>query len=179
MTTTTKSIFALIGAVIIGVAIYGAYQYPQVPLKLGGTGVVNSTNSIPSWDTVTFAPTNNATTTTITNNSGVDRYIISNVASCAGNTSAFTAVTGAGLANLVFTAATTTGAITGNLANVNTNYIMNDTISTTTPWSQVASSTEGVLTGTSRVWPAGMSLTFSSNATTTAICTVGVEVVQS
>ncbi len=42
MTTQTKSILALIGAVIIAGAIYGAYQYPEATQQLAGSSAGSS-----------------------------------------------------------------------------------------------------------------------------------------
>jgi hypothetical protein len=96
---------------------------------------------------------------------------------CTGLGTSQTAYTGAGLANLSFTAGTTTTSAPAALSN--SNYSFNSNISTTSSVTYVASSTEGVISGYSRIWPTGTYWTVSSNATNTATCTIGVSVLSS
>lgn len=164
MATITKSVIALVLAVVIGGAIWGAYQYPKAQMVLGsptgamfGDGKVAATNYSPA--------TSAASTTSMLNTDGSTRYITDEFASCSG-------VNGQGS---TFTAATTTVAGSTGLQG-NINFILNAAATTTTSstFEYVASSTEGVLTYTSRLWPANTNLTFLSSATNAGLCTVGV-----
>lgn len=111
------------------------------------------------------------------NNSGQDFAIRATDITCQGLGTSLTAYTGAGLTNLVFKMATSsTNNVTNNVADINTNYSANMTVSTTTITTYQATSTDGVIQGTSKVWPNGTYLIASSNATNTASCAIGVSV---
>jgi hypothetical protein len=151
-------------SVLIAAAIVGAYFFPTVTPKVvfgspnGSTYLDGST----VWSVYSPA-TAAASSTSILNNTTNTWYIISTFVACNG-------VNGQGG---TFTAATTSIPNLG-LQN-NTNYIAQDVATTTTASLSmyVASSTEGVLTYTSRIWPAGTYLTFVDSTTNAGVCTPG------
>jgi hypothetical protein len=165
MLVITLAALALIG---------GAYLYPKkTPSITVGTSPVGTEFGTAKIASINFSLASHlATSTSIFNNSQQDRIIKDTFVACDTVGTSKTAYTGAGLANLIIRIATTT---TNSPAIVsNTNYIGNYTaVATTSPVVYTASSTEGVITGYSRVWPSQTYLTFSSNATNTAQCTVG------
>lgn len=118
---------------------------------------------------------NTASTTSILNTSSNDYYIEDGFVMCdnfgtSPNTAAASAVN--------VKAATTTVSDLGLQGNAN--FALNFNFSTSTLYSYSATSTEGVITGSSRVWPSGTYLSFLINATsTTGVCTVGVNVFSS
>lgn len=190
----------VIGWIIVGIAIIGGYFFPKYKVGSGAVAGTNSgagvTNSSAKLYTTTFSPSSpSATSTTLTNTDATDRIIISGIVTCVNATTSYTAYTGSGLAKWLIQIATTSGSITGALADVNSNYAMNITVPTSTNVSGAnanpgvaspqlgntysASSTEGILPYTSRIWPTGVGLTVSSNATNTASCTVGVNTISS
>lgn len=121
------------------------------------------------------APGVNATSTSIINTDGNDRYITSEKATCESVGTSKTAYTGTGLASLTLSIATSTTANPASNANTNTLPVI--TVATSTTQFGIASSTVGTpgngLVG--NVWLAGSPLTITANATNTATCTVGVD----
>lgn len=185
-----KSLLALLIAVIIGVGIMGAYYFPKVKNSLGATPVGNTFND-QKMAAITFSPSSGtATSTSILNPAGQDVYVTDNFAGCANATTTYTAYTGTGLANWLIKAATTSTSAPLNVAN--TNLVMNDIIATGTsiaggtPFainlvaSTSIATTSSALNGNvgtaayQFLWAANTYLTFFSNATNTATCTVGV-----
>ncbi len=117
------------------------------------------------------------TTTSMFNNSGQDFAVRATDVMCQGLGTSLTAYTGTGLAGLTFSFATSsTNTVTGNVAQINTNYSAVINVSTSTVNSYQATSTEGVITGTTRVWPSGTYMIASANATNTAACALGISV---
>lgn len=118
-----------------------------------------------------------ATTTSLYNGSGFDFAIRSVDVTCQLVGTSKTAYTGTGLAALTFKMATSsTNTVTGQVTDINSNFAANITIGTSTVDSYNATSTEGVIAGTSKIWPNGTYLLGSANATNTASCAVGVSV---
>lgn len=197
---TTKQIVATVAVIVAVVAIYYAYQYPQFQSGVGGTSAVGTTFNSAKVAAISFAPAApGATTTSILNGDANDRYVLSNFVACNNATSSFTAVTGTGLANLIFQAATTS--TNAPVLVTNTNLVMNDIVATGTVAAGAASNFGGIVLAASSsvasttaatgvngftqnanaginafkfVWSSGSYLTFVSNATNTAACTVGV-----
>lgn len=138
-------------------------------VKFAPTGTSNTSAKIASK--VMDLSSASGTSTSIYNGSGFDWGIESSFAVCNGVGTSKTAYTGAGLAALLMQAATTSTNAPAVVSN--TNYASNQTVSTSTSISYNATSTEGVITGTSRIVKNGEYLTFFANATNTASCTVG------
>lgn len=172
MSTFTKSVIALVLAGVIGVAIYGAYQYPKALQSLSSaTGSTFSTAKIAA---IVISPTtSSATSSSLYNGDASTRYITDSFVACSTVGTSYTAYTGVGLASWLWRMATTSTNAPILLAN--TNYAANITVGTTTvDGNYTASTTEGVLTGYSRIWPSATYLTIQPNATNTATCVVGV-----
>lgn len=194
-----KQNLTLVGIVLIlAVAIGGAYLFPQVQQQVALGSPAGTTFVTAKVAQINLSPTNGATSTSILNSDVSDRYITDNFIGCTGATTTFTAVTGAGLSTFgwVIKAATTSTAAPAVIAN--TNLVMNDSIATGTVAAGVASDYGGiVLVASSSIatsspfvsnagassqifrWAANSYLTFWSNATNTAACTVGVHYVAS
>lgn len=161
--TKFKIVFGVVIAVIVGIGIYGAYQFPQIPASFGSpvgttfnTAKVAMTNYTPS--------TSAASSTSILNTDASTRFIVSSTVACNG-------VNGQGG---TFTFATTSVANEGLQGN--TNYAGNDVATTTvaSTFMYVASSTEGVPTYTNRLWPSNTYLSIVDSSTNAGVCTVGV-----
>lgn len=171
MTTATKIFLSLL-IVIAGVAIYGAYQYPVQVANFASTAGTTFSNA--KIAAVVMTPSSaTATSSSVYNSDSSDRIIDSAFVSCYPASGSVFAQTGAGLANWIWTAATSSTAAPATLAN--TNYALNAPVATsTTNDSYVATSTyQNTIT---RRWAAGSYLTFQPNATssTATNCTVGV-----
>lgn len=173
-----KKLLSIVCALVIGIAIVGAYHYPLQKQSAGGTNnAVGTTFSTAKVAQVNITPaTGSATSSSILNNDATDRYIVSSFVSCNTVGTSKTAYTGTGLtsAGWLWRMSTSSAAITGAIADSNTNYAAVDVVSTTTVDSFVSSTTEGIITGTTRTWPTGTYLNIQPNATNTAVCTGGV-----
>lgn len=176
MTTFTKSVIAVIAAVVITLAIYGAYQYPHQLVATGSPS--GSTFGTMKFAGIVWLPNTGATTTSILNSDASDRLITKFDGTCTGVTSSFTAITGAGLASLTLKAATTSTNAPAIVTNGN--FVLNATISTSTAVFALSSTTM-LLAGdaTTTVWKTGSYLSLWTNATSSATCTVGVEYIGS
>ena len=168
---TLGIVFALVVGGLIGYAIHAP--------SAGSFGAVSSagtSNNVTAWSSVTLNSTNAlGTSTSILNTGASDRAVIGSYVTCTSMGNVLTYGTGAGLTSTgwTLTAATTTTSGSGLLGN--TNYIVNETLATSSGILYQASTTEGVVTYTSRLWPTGTYLTFNLNATSTASCSVGIE----
>ena len=180
MDTNYKIAFGAIIAVVVAVAIYGAYLYPKAAQPLGTTAV-GGTFGTAKFAGVAMTPsTAGLATSSITNGSTNDYYVKSIEVGCEGVGTSKVLYTGGGLANLTLEAATTSNGI----INSNTNYVGGGAfnIGTTSTWFVEASSTANATVGSilmNNIWPAGTQMTFSFNATNTAACTVGVSYISS
>lgn len=173
----TKIIISLVLAVVIGGAIYGAYQYPQIPTIFGSS--VGSTFTTQKMVAVNMAPlTAAATSTSILNTDSSARWIADfGLAGCTGAGSSFTYPnnSGTGLAALLIQAATTSVANQGLQGN--TNYALNMTVSTSSPaYTESATST---LASNAGYWAPNTYMTFTFNATNTAACIVEMDYIPS
>ncbi len=203
MTNLQKSVLALFGVMaILGAGAFMGFS-PFLKVinnveQIAGASPTGTTFNSAKVAAISWTPsTAAATSTSILNTDANDRYVIDNVIACGQATTSYTAITGGGLANLIFKAATTS---TANPAVIsNTNLIMSDTIATSSgiapgatggfPVILVASSSvpaaSPILTSNVGVagfwfdWPAGSYLTFWANATSTTACTVGVHYIAS
>lgn len=178
--------FKLLAAlvVVVVIAIGADFVIPQ-PVKtivqqLGSNGGTQSTQKVLAarqWDMST------GTTTSIQNNTGSDVFATNVQYSCTGVGSSQVGFTGAGLAAVTFKAATTSTSLTASTPTVNTlvsntNLAANLTFSTSSPLLMVASSTLSAGGSVLGSWiKAGSYLTFFTNATNTAVCNVGVQVI--
>lgn len=177
MSDTTK--FYVVAAIAV-VAIIGAYFYPKFPAILSGS-TAGSTFGSAKFAGIAVnlaAPGANATSSSLYNNDSGDRYISSIKAGCEGVGSSNTAYSGAGLAALtlsVATSSTAAPATNGNAIKVGGGTV---TLGTSTPFFAVSTSTIGTSGGIPAfyfVWNTGTYLTFTTNATNTALCTFGVD----
>jgi len=177
--TTTKKILTFVVAVIVGVAIYGAYLYPQSSALFGASagGSTFATARIADVAVNLANPGANGTSTSILNTDTNNRYPVSLDVGCSGVGTSQTAYTGAGLAALTLSVATSSTAAPATNGNTNFLGAATLTIATTTTQFVIASST-GIIPGNTTpgaVWGPGSYLTFTFNATNTAACTVGVK----
>lgn len=176
-------IYVALGVVAI-IAILGL-NYPHSVQQLAGASAVGTTQSTPRQVLIVMSPTTPAaTSTSILNSDSNDRIIESAKYECTGIGSSFTYLTGAGLAStgLILNAATTSVANTGSQGNTNLVFDNSNTVATTSPTlAFISSSTPGTIGAnvTNRVWASGSYLTFTTNATNTAVCTVGVSYIPS
>ncbi len=187
MKNITNILLAVI--IVLSVGLYFKQSVTNVtnPTQFvaGASSPVGVSNSTRKMASITMAPlTASATSTSILNTDSTDRMITSTEVSCSVATTTYTAYTGAGLANWNVKVATTSTAITGAIGDSNTNYYSNVNIATSSVasnpgvasanggYTYVASSTEGVITYLSRLWPTNTYATIQFNATNTAACTV-------
>lgn len=168
---TNMNLYKFIGAILVlGAITYVGVTFPQTSIFVGSA--VGTTFNTAKVAAINFSPaTGTATTTSILNGDASDRIITDSFAECNTLGSSFTAYTGAALANLIFTAATTSTSAPASVTN--TQLALNVNISTTTTnIAYVATSTFTNIQP--RIWATGTYLTFVSNATNTAACNVGV-----
>lgn len=177
----TKQLWGAVAVVAAGILLYGAYQYPAPSTSptVSGTGTAGTTQNTAKYAGVVMTPsTASATSTTITNNDGTDRYIISTELGCEGLGTSLTAYTGAGLAALTLGVATSSSASPTQYKP--TIQVGSITIATSVPPFLFASSSAiTATTSYAAVWAAGSSMQFAFNATNTATCTVGVHYISS
>lgn len=169
----------LIGAVILVaiLAIAGGYEYPK-PYSSFGVSPSGSTFREAKFAAVAAnlaAPGANGTSSSVLNTDTADRFVTGVRAACEGIGTSQTAYTGTGLAALTFSVATSSTAAPASLSP--TNYVaQNLTIATATIATSLASSTSATNnTGLAAVWHPGEYMTFLTNATNTATCTLGVD----
>lgn len=158
-------------SLLVTIVIIGGYFFPRIG-KFGATnnavGTVYNTAKIAQ---INWSLTAGATSTSVLNSDSYDRIVTSFVADCNTTGTSKIPLTGTGLASLFIQAATTSASAPAVITN--TNLLAYSTVSTSTPDFYIASSTIGVA-DFGRVWLSGSYLTFWSNATNTAVCTVGV-----
>lgn len=168
-----KYIFFFFGGVA-ALAVAGLFlPMNKVETTVGSASAVGSTFSTAKVAYKAWTLSNGATTTSLYNSDSSDRIIRSVDYTCSGVGTSLTAVTGTGLANLIFTAGTTST----DAPAVPTlgNSVFSSTVATTVPEIYLSSTTHGLTTSAFvRRWGAGTYLTFVSNATNTAACVIGV-----
>lgn len=170
-----KYLISFIATVVIFGAIVGGYYYPEYPFISGATNnPVATVYNTAKVAQINFSPTLAATSTSILNSDATDRIVTDSFGDCNTVATSKTAYDGTGLAVLTFSAATTSTSAPATVTNANV--VMSNTIATSTPDRYFASTTIGVL-DYGRVWATGTYMTFWSNATNTAVCTVGVHYV--
>jgi hypothetical protein len=176
-----KNTLIAIGVIVVLLAL-GIFYFGMSKSSVQGTASPQGTSLNDTKQaavTINLAnPGANATSTSILNTDGNDRFITSEHAVCEGVGTSQTAYTGAGLASLTLKMATSSTA--APTTNANTNTLPTVTVSTTTPNFGISSSTVATPGNNlvSNVWAAGSYLTISANATNTALCTVGVNYLQ-
>lgn len=173
MTTKTVLVLAVVAA-LVGV---GFYTYGGNSNGTGNsTSVAGNTFNAAKTAMIVWSPISaSATTTSILNTDANDRIIKQAQYSCTGLTNSF-AQTAAGVAALIFQAATTSASAPANFSG-NTNFVLNTTVATSTAELFVGSTTPGATASSFvRRWGAGTYLTFSANATSSAqTCVIGVD----
>ncbi len=162
---------ALVIGTVLGYAL--SHQSNSVVANLAPTGTTNSTAKVLSIK-MDLSSTAGTTTSILIPQ---DFAVANSFAFCTSLGYSSTTVAGLPLASLLIKGATTSTAVTGNLADYNTNYATQLVISTTTSMSFASSTSESALVGNGRYLPSAAYYTFSANATNTAQCTVGVNVV--
>lgn len=166
ITTTIVAVLALVLGLLIGHSFW-----PQTAQVLSGANSVGTTFGTQKMAAIVFVPlTTSATTTSVLNGDANDRYVTSSFSYCGGVGSS------PSVSTLTFTAATTSTNAPASLGT-NTNYVMNISVATSTADNTNATSTFG--SPVWQRWSAGSYVTFASNATNTAVCTVGVNYIPS
>lgn len=177
MSTTTKAIIAAVIAVLIIGGVYYEVKVLTSPSGTAGTSPQGGTTSTAHFYSVAVqlgAPGANATSSSVLNSSPNDYYVTSIDAGCEKIGTSYTAYSGAGLAALLLTAATSSTAAPAALGSVPLTGAI--TIPTSTPTFVESSTTaSGGSSSINFIWPAGTYMSFSFNATNTAACTVGVK----
>lgn len=164
MTTTTKGIIAVVGAVVLVLFVWGAYQYPKEVQLTAGSSAGSTFQSAKIAEVVSDATYTGASTTLgyVLNGDASDRVVIDAGAFCTGLASASSAV------NIYnFRAGTSTNVF--NIPSA-TNLAMNVTLASSTSQRYVATSTY-LGSGIQQVWATGTYMVFTINATTSATCT--------
>ncbi len=160
-----------VSLIVVALLAIGAYFYPKSSSLVGAASPSGSTNCGRFGCEVSFTPNGtNGSSTSMLNNFGSDEFIVQSDISCENVGTA-----GQPVSAWTLQAATTT--VNANGLQGNTNYALNlSSIATSSTAVYVASTTEGVLTGFSRIWPQNTYMTFNFNATSsTAVCGLGME----
>ncbi len=177
MTQTIQNVIiaAVAGLVASLVVLHFA---PSKVMQATGTPVGSTFNTAKvamiNWTFAAVTGANGvATTTSVFNGDSSDRIIQAVQFDCSAVGTSNTAYTGAGLRSLILKAATTSTSAPNIVSN--TNVVFSSDIATTSADVYLATTTPG-LTGTVpfRRWASGSYLSFFSNATNTAACTIGV-----
>ncbi len=168
----SKIVILVFAALVVGVITGYVLSHKPQTVTLQATGTTNSTAKVLSIKMDLSSPTGTTTSIAIPQ----DYAVANSFAYCTSVGTSKTAYTGAGLASLLINGATTSSAVTGNLADYNTNYATESLLIGTSTTFTFASSTNDV-TGFKRYLPQSAFYTFSANATNTAQCTVGVNVI--
>lgn len=173
---------AVVVAVLLATAVVMVFDKPEQLAAASPAGTTSNTSRFASIAVNLAAPGANATSSSILNTDANDRYISTLKVGCEVVGTSQTAYTGAGLATLTVFAATTSTAAPATVSNTNKVGGGNVTIATSTVQFGISTSTIGAATGNSQIymiWPAGSYLTFTANATNTALCTFGADYFQS
>lgn len=161
---------------VIALLLGGVVGWLMHPSSFIGSAV-GTTFSTAKVAQINFSPaTGTATSTSILNTDSYSRIVTSTFAYCNTVATSKTAYTGTGLSELLFKAATTSTSAPATVSNAN--LVMSNTVATSSADMYFASTTIGVETY-GRVWESGSYMTFWSNATNTAACTVGVNYIGS
>lgn len=182
MSTLSKILVSAViaGAIVAGVAFFVKENSSQsVAQGTSSSGNVYNTAKFAGKVANLASPGANGTSTSILNTDATDRYVTGLRIGCEGVGSSKTAYTGAGLAALTITVATSSTAAPATLspwAAITVGF----TIPTSTPAYVLASSTPQLATSTwPAIWPTNTNMTFQTNATNTGVCTFGVDYIGS
>lgn len=170
----------IISAIVLTfvIACFGLL-YPKYDASLTASGTSSTsgvTNNSAKIASITMA-LSSATSSSILNTDATDRIVESGFYSCDNLTTVLAPYTGGGFAALSFEAATTSAAASSATAVTNANAAFKSTVATSSSFGFVASSTYAA--AFPRVWATGSYMTFWSNATTTASCTIGLHYISS
>lgn len=195
MTTPTRALLSLavVGAIFGTLAFFNVTPFRTIVQNVITAGASPQGATVTSAGLYTVAGVNlaapgpSATSSSIFNNTGQDLYVDSVKVGCEGIGSSNTAYSGAGLASLKVQAATTSTSNPVSLVNTNlvggaAFVIATSAVQYTLSSSTAAAVGTGSATGNSsmvNIWPNQTYLTFTTNATNTAVCTFGVGVFQS
>lgn len=176
MATTSKVLAYVLGIIAVAVAVAMLLYLVMPRTSFGASPAGSSFSDAKIADvSVNFAaPGANATSTSVLNTDANDRYISYEKVGCEGVGTSQTAYTGTGLASLTVTIATSSTAAPSGNANTNTLPVI--TVGTSTSNFVMSSSTAAAPGSNlvSNIWAANSYLTFTTNATNTAKCIVGV-----
>ncbi len=179
MKNSTKVLITLVCVAILGVAVYLFKGPTDNAVATSPAGSTFSTGKSYGVAINLASAGTNGTSTSITNNDASDRYVTGFRVACENVGTSKTAYTGTGLASLQLSIGTTTSAAPATFSSVFP-VALNYVISTSTVNVVVASSTTQTATSSNAmVWPMGISMTFATNATNTAVCTVAVDTLAS
>lgn len=167
-----------IGATLGTVAFFNVSPFRATVMQVvgsnGGTNTSTKQLEAVSWD----LSTGTSTSVYVPSNLTASQFQLS----CTGVGTSYTAYTGAGLASVTITAATTSASHTAdtptsNTSVSNTNNVVSTTLATSSTITTIASTTQSVggAAGVSQLVLGGSYLTFSTNATNTAVCNIGVQ----
>jgi hypothetical protein len=179
MSNTTKLVISFVVGLLVGFFVYALLHPAVITQTTAGASPTGSTFTTAKFAAVTINLANtgqNGTSTSIINTDTNSRYVSSVKVGCTGVGTSLTAGNGTGLASLQLSIGTTS---TSNpVSFVSGNPVVSGmVIATTTSNYFISSSTSGLTNGS--IWGAGMPMTFSWNATNTAVCTEGVEYIGS
>lgn len=168
----------IVGAILGSVAFFGFSPFGKEVVQQFGSSTQGSTNTTAKQASVLgvalATPGANATSTSILNPAGQDVYVTSFKVGCERVATSLTAYTGTGLATLTVTAATSSTAAPA--ANTNANAAGLITIATSTVQFVESSSTASAgNSAINYIWAAGSYMTFTTNATNTAVCSFGID----
>lgn len=169
-------------SVMGAIAFFGLSPFGKQIVQQTFGSAVGSTFNTAKIAMINWAPTTNAaSSTSILNGDASDRIIKQTTYSCSGFNANFNGTAAGGLANEVFTIATTSVANVGLQGN--TNFILSTNVATSATVSEVfnASTTPGgTATVNTRRWAAGTYLSINSTGTSSAAaCTIGVDYIGS
>lgn len=180
---TNKYLIAVVLLVVAG-GVFGGYKFLFSTPKLAavGTSTAGSTGRSATQANIygvnLAAPGANATSSSLLNSSANDYYITALKAGCENLGTSQTAYSGGGIASNGLTVSVATSSTAAPATNGNANVVGGGTfaLSTTTGTYVVATSTAlGGNTKIYGIWAAGSYLTFTVNATNTAVCTFGAD----
>ncbi len=184
MNTSTKVVLAIVAvaAALGAFAFFGLTPFEHVIVQTFGSSPQGSTGRAAlNFNIYGVKPSvagANATSSSELNSTGQDLFVTGYNVGCTGvGTSGAANGAGGGLATLQMTIGTTsTAAPAAAAANP---IVAAFTLATSSPWLNIASSTNGNVAKVESMWPNGTYMTFSLNATNTAVCTVGVSAISS
>lgn len=169
-----KIIFAIV--IVAIVAVCGLFLTIQKDTVTNAGSAVGTSYQTQRIAQKNISPTVGATTTSMYNGDDSDRWILSNFAACSQVGTSRTAYTGAGLASLTVTSATTTTNAPAAITNSSTVTL---TIATSSTEFMINTASTGSTSSYLTRWAAGTYYTWAFNATNTAACTVGVSYIGS